>query len=60
MSETDIRQVRLNQGGTLYRCDHCGCVTESYRDNDYDRQYRKIGEYDNSASPNRFHYSQMC
>lgn len=54
MTETDIRQVSLNQGGTLHRCGHCGCVTESYRDKDHDRQYRKIGEYDSSASPNRF------
>jgi|SRR5271156_3600505 len=54
MTETDIRQVRLNQGGTLRRCKHCGCVTESYRDKDHERRYRKIGEYDNSASPNRF------
>jgi hypothetical protein len=58
MTETDIRQVRLNEGGTRYRCDHCGCVTESYRDKDTDknpeRQYRKIGEYDSISSPNRF------
>jgi hypothetical protein len=54
MTETDIRQVRLNQGGILRRCKHCGCVTEAYRDKDLDRRYRKIGEYDNTASPNRF------
>jgi hypothetical protein len=54
MTETDIRHVRLNQGGTLRRCDHCGCVTESYRDKNHECQYRKIGEYNNSASPNKF------
>ena len=58
MTDTDIRQVRLNEGGTLYWCDNCGCVTESYRDKDTDknpeRQYRKIGEYDSISSPNKF------
>jgi uncharacterized Zn finger protein len=54
MTETDIRQVRLNEDGTLRRCENCGCVTESYRDKYKDRRYRKIGEYDNSASPNTF------
>ena len=54
MTETEIHQVRLNQGGTLRRCKHCGCVTEAYRDKDQDRRYRKVGEYDNTASPIRF------
>jgi len=54
MTETDIRQVRLNQGGTLRRCKNCGCVTELYRDKDHELHYRKIGEYDNSGSPNKF------
>jgi hypothetical protein len=54
MTETDIRQIRLNQGGTLHRCDHCGCVTESYRDKNHERQHRKIGEHDSISSPNRF------
>jgi hypothetical protein len=60
MTETDIRQVRLNEGGTLYRCDHCGCVTESYRDKDTERQYRKIGEYDSISSPNNFTIRQVA
>ena len=54
MTETDIHQVRLNQGGTLLGASHCGCVTEADRHKDQDRQYRKVGEYDNTASPNRF------
>jgi hypothetical protein len=58
MTETDIRHVRLNHGGTLHRCEHCGCVTESYRDKNHERQYRRIGEYDNSASPNKFTIGQ--
>lgn len=60
MIETDIRQVRLNEGGTLHRCDHCGCVTEFYRDKNHERQYRKIGEYDNTASPNKFTIRQAA
>jgi hypothetical protein len=58
MTDTDIRQVRLNEGGTLYRCDNCGCVTESYRDKFHERQYRKIGEYDSTASPSMFTINQ--
>lgn len=58
MSDTDIEQVRLNEDGVLRRCEHCGCVTESWRDPVGDRQYRRIGAYDSCASPNRFTIAQ--
>lgn len=58
MTSTDIEHVHLNEDSVLRRCEHCGCVTESWRDAQGERRYRRIGEYDSCASPNRFSIDQ--
>jgi hypothetical protein len=58
MTDLDIRQVLLNERGSLNRCENCGRVREVYRDDHGYRQVRVIGEYDSYASPNSFTISQ--
>jgi hypothetical protein len=46
MTDADIASARLHDHGELFRCRHCGCVWERYRDELGERAKRKIGTFE--------------
>ena len=46
MTPDQVAEAYLQPGAQLYRCRHCGCVWEKYRNALGDWDKRKIGTYD--------------